>query len=298
MGGWVWFSWRVALNMYVILNFRSKLPHLNYLLIWKYTDTPYKVNPGPLYTADVCLSQISLATSVFFTPLFFSLVPYLSYFVLCLILFFCFLPSSLWSTAGPSQRTARRSWPSSRQSTPRPARTSCHQWSWGTLWDDVWLALRPTALKHLSTSMNCVLCSSSMPSRRGKPSSRLTLGLLPQRRVIFSLPPSHSKVQARVKVTWTRRKKACSRQQMKSSLPPQDSKRTERQTEKRREKPKEPPGSRLVWIRCCYSMNLGIIIKVLFVYCILYIYSFICTAQFVSVFLIWLQYSHFKREKE
>lgn len=76
--------------MYVILNFRSKLPHLNYLLIWKYTDTPYKVNPGPLYTADVCLSQTSLATSVFFTPLFFSLVPYPSYCLLYLILFFLF----------------------------------------------------------------------------------------------------------------------------------------------------------------------------------------------------------------
>lgn len=198
--------------------------------------------------------------------------------------FFCFLPSSLWSTAGPSQRTARRSWPSSRQSTPRPARTSCHQWSWGTLWDDVWLALRPTALKHLSTSMNCVLCSSSMPSRRGKPSSRLTLGLLPQRRVIFSLPPSRLKVQARVKVTWTRRKKVCSRQQMKSSLPPQDSKRTERQTEKRREKLKEPPGSRLVWIRCCCWMNLGIIIKVLFVYCILYIQFYLHSTICLSVF--------------
>lgn len=137
--------------------------------------------------------------------------------------------------------------------------------------------LRPTALKHLSTSVNCVLCSSSMPSRRGKPSSRLTMGLLPQRRVIFSLPPSRSKVQARVKVTWTRRKKVCSRQQMKSSLPPQDSKRTERQTEKRREKLKEPPGSRLVWIRKVGKFYL---------YTVYYIYSFICTAQFASVFLI------------
>lgn len=153
--------------------------------------------------------------------------------------------SSSRSTAQLSQRTVRRSWLSSKQSMLRPAPSICALWSSGTPWADVWPVLRPATPKHLSTSMNCALSSSSMPSRSGSPSPRSRLLL--QHQALFSLPLFFSKAKTRVKGKRMQRKMNQNQRQVMRNLPPQDCRRIiKSRIQKQRKKLGERLGNRFV----------------------------------------------------
>lgn len=130
----------------------------------------------------------------------------------CPSCFLFFHLPSFWSTAQLKLRIARRSWPISKISMPRRLLTFCHLWSLETPWDAVWLALRPTVPKPLSSSMNFALYSSSMRPRRGLLSPKLSLGLAHQQ-VLSSLPLLRLKVKTRLKLGWMTREAVLTSQQ-------------------------------------------------------------------------------------